>query len=311
MEAAGVTGAGSEWAREALSEAGRCHGALVLKSAGGAFWLEPATPSDVPELACLNLSVKLDLADCETALLHPETGFARRGGFFKVMDADELRSCLNDPRSLIFVLRAVAEDEDTGRIVASLWVSLDDPGFAEPSASLTGYLREHPALAAALREGRVCYGRELIVARDATRYLSPVAALFYGSFRALHAAGFAYALSEVYRVVEYHSGAPAAEAGPGAAECGHVVNIINEAALSSVAEAAGLRIARNRPRTLDFDGGLYLTIEPEIILFDLALTVETLAHSLHNQKAGVAFVNAGERGGSSECRTQTDGERHV
>jgi hypothetical protein len=304
--------AGLAQAREALQSAGRYSRALVVQgNAGGSFRLEPATLDDVPELARLNLSVRLDMADCEAALLDPETGFARRGGFFKVMGADDLRRCLRDERSLIFVLRDVSAGEDTRRIVASLWVSLEDLGFVEHSASLIRSLHEHPALAAALREGRVCYARELIVARDAPRFISPDAALFSGSFSSLHATGFAYALSEVYRVVDYCTGTSPTEAGPESSECGHAVNILNEAALHSVAEAGGLRIARNRPRKLDFEGGLSVTIEPEVILFDFAVTLPVLAKRLQEQETVLDVLAGGEQDGSDAYRKEADGSCHV
>lgn len=246
----------------------------VLSNGRGALLLDVAGRDDVGELARLNRSVRLDMTHYETVLSHGEEGFARRGGFFEVMDEEGVGRCVDDARSVVFVLRCApdAPGAGCGRIVASLWVSLDDPGFDAPSPGLLGYLDEHPPLADALAEGRVCYGRELIVARDAPRAISPGMALFYGAFRAMRAAGFDHALSEVYRVVGYRVGAEDFDA-----------DIANEAALRSVADAGGLAIARNRPRTLDFAGGLSVTIEPVAVLFDFAVTLRVLEGRLAEQ----------------------------
>ncbi|MDR3137007.1 MAG: hypothetical protein LBU07_06355 [Coriobacteriales bacterium] len=235
----------------------------------GAFFLDVATPNDVPELAKLNVSVKLDMAHYERTFSQGETGFARRGGFFKVMDAHDIARCIGDARSIIFTLRDEGAGASHGRIVASLWASLEDPGFAEPSPSLARYIDGNPAFAEAGAHGAVCYGRELIVARDAPRFISPGAAVFYGSLCALRTAGFNYVLSEVYRVVAY-------------CVCSrtHSVNITNEAALRSVVEVGGLRIATNRLRTLDCEGNLNITIEPQVVLFDCAAVLQRLGEEL-------------------------------
>jgi hypothetical protein len=237
----------------------------VFANGSGAFRLDVATADDVLELAQLNLSVKLDMAHYERTFSHGEAGFACRGGFFEVMDTGGIARCIGDVRSVVFTLRDEGVGTSRGRIIASLWVSLDDPGFAEPSPSLVCYVDENPALAKARACGAVCYGRELIVARDAPRFINPGAAVFYGSFRALRAAGFGYALSEVYRVVAYRVGTRT-----------HSVDITNEAALHSVMEVGGLRIATNGLRMLDFEGGLSVTIAPLVVLFDFAAVLQRL-----------------------------------
>ncbi|MDR1013668.1 MAG: hypothetical protein LBL86_01630 [Coriobacteriales bacterium] len=257
----------------------------VLSNEGGALLLDVAGKGDVSELALLNRSVRLDMAHYETVLSHGDAGFAHRGGFFKVMDEGAIGRCVDDARSVVFVLREAGDGNAAtggagrGRIVGSLWVSLDDPGFDAPSPDLVAYLDGHPLLAKALAEGRVCYGRELIVARDAPRAVHPGMALFCGAFRAMQAAGFAYALSEVYRVVGYRVGAEDFDA-----------DIVNEAALRSVADAGGLAIARNSPRVLDFDGGPDVTIEPVAVLFDFAVTLQRLERRLSEQGVVTAPV---------------------
>jgi hypothetical protein len=270
------------WATGALEKA------VMFSHEDGAFLLDSAERDDVTELALLNSSVKLDMANYERALSRDEAGFARRGGFFEILNAEGIERHLGDGRSAIFVLRDVSDAVSPtllstscrGPIIASLWVSLDDPGFDVLSPELASYLDEHPALADALAKGRVCYGRELIVARDAPKPMSPSMAIFYGSFYAMRSAGFDYALSEVYRVVEYRVGSAAFDG-----------DVTNEAALCSVAEAGGFQIAVNNPRTLDFDGGLSVTIEPLIVLFDFAVTLQKLDRHLSKQGVVTTFLD--------------------
>jgi hypothetical protein len=263
---------------------------VVFSHEDGTFLLDVAGKNDVFELALLNSSVKLDMADYARTLSRDEAGFARRGGFFEILNAEGIERHLDDGRSAIFVLRDVSyvvsstllSTSCCGPIIASLWISLVDPGFDTLSSGLASYLDGHPALASALADDRVCYGRELIVARDAPRFVSPSMAIFAGSFHAIQAAGFDYALSEVYRVVEYRVGTEVFDG-----------DITNEAALCSVAEAGGFQIAVNNPRTLDFDGGLSVTIEPLIVLFDFAVTLRKLDR--HLSKQGVVTTFSDER----------------
>ncbi|MDR1083241.1 MAG: hypothetical protein LBL27_05175 [Coriobacteriales bacterium] len=258
---------------------------VVFSHEGGAFLLDVAGRDDVAELARLNLSVKLNMAHFEKLLLSDDaTGFAHRGGFFKVMDAEALKRCIDESHSIIFVLRELGDRKDGeglsgGRIVASFWVSLDDPGFVPPSSSFARYLEKHPVLTGALAQGKVCYGRELIVARDAPKFMSPSMAIFCGAFHTMQKAGFGYALSEVYRLAGYCVGTDVFGA-----------DIANEAALHMVAEAKGFRIARNELRTLDFDEGLSVTIEPLAVLFDFAVTLRGLGNWLVEQEVEVQEV---------------------
>jgi hypothetical protein len=275
---------------------------VVFSHESGAFLLDIANKDDVSELALLNSSVKLDMTRYERVLSQDETGFAQRGGFFKVMAAEEIERCMDSARSVIFVLRDMPDGATAGcgRIVASLWVSLDDPGFDALSPEFARYLDEHPALASALTDGRVCYGRELIVARDAPRFMSPSMAVFSGSFHTMRSAGFDYALSEVYRVAEYRAGTKVFD-----------VDITNEAALCSVAEAGGLHIAKNNLRTLDFGGELSVTIEPLIVLFDFAITLRRLDRKLSEQGAMTTFSDERDQRGREAQNRQSEKRSHA
>jgi hypothetical protein len=252
----------------------------VFSNEKGAFLLDVACLDDVCELAQLNSSVKLDMTHFETVLSRAASGFARRGGFFEVMGKDALRRCLEDERSVIFVLRDVSDGaaKGGGSIVASLWMSLHDLGFVPLSPGFADYIDEHIALRSALAQSKVCYGRELIVSRDAPRFINPSRAIFYGAFRAMKKAGFDYALSEVYRVVGYRVGTDV-----------FAVDVVNEAAARAVAEVKGFHIAENVLRTLDFDEGLSVTIEPLAMLFDFKVTLRALEGWLRKQKIVTRF----------------------
>jgi hypothetical protein len=292
-----------------IERAFRAWETVVFSHESGAFLLDIANKNDVSELAQLNSSVKLDMTRYERVLSQDEAGFAQRGGFFEVMSAEDIERCMDSGRSVIFVLRDVSSDVAVGRgfaaagrgpIVTSLWVSLDDPGFDTLSPEFTRYLDEHPALASALTDGRVCYGRELIVARDAPRFMSPSMAVFSGSFHTMRSGGFDYALSEVYRVAEYRAGTKVFDG-----------DITNEAALCSVAEAGGLHIARNNLRTLDFDGELSVTIEPLIVLFDFAITLRRLDRKLSEQGAMTTFSDERDQRGREAQNRQSEKRSHV
>jgi hypothetical protein len=285
-----------------LEDAFKAWETVVFSHESGTFLLDIANKDDVSELALLNSSVKLDMTRHERVLSQDETGFAQRGGFFKAMDAEEIERHLDSGRSAIFVLRDVSDGATAGcgRIVASLWVSLDDPGFDALSPEFTSYLDEHPALASALASGAVCYGRELIVARDAPRFISPSMAIFSGSFHTMRSVGFDYALSEVYRVTEYRAGTKV-----------FGVDITNEAALCSVAEARGLHIARNNLRTLDFGGELSVTIEPLIVLFDFAITLRRLDRKLLEQGAMTTFSDERDQRGREAQNRQSEKRSHA
>jgi hypothetical protein len=233
----------------------------------GGFRVQLAGVEDASELADLNRSVKLNMAQGKELFSGGEPGFARSGGFFTVMDEAALKNCLTDERSALFVLRAAGEA--SGPIVASLWISLDDPGFQQASASLSHYLNHHRELRQAAKDGRLCYGRELIVASYAPRPSSPSAALFFAAFTALQKLGFSHALSEVYKVVGYHFGARSQS-----------VNTTNEAALRRVAEAGGQRIAENEPRLLALGEDVSVSIEPQVVLFDFAICLPVLTARL-------------------------------
>jgi hypothetical protein len=80
--------------------------------------------------------------------------------------------------------------------------------------------------------------------------------------------------------------------GGGAGRQRHAVNITNEAALHSVAEVGGIQIATNRDRSLDFEDGLTVTIEPLIVLFDF----DTVLQRLDKELFGDELVAQKDRG---------------
>ncbi|MDR1421261.1 MAG: major capsid protein [Coriobacteriales bacterium] len=272
---------------------------VVFTRGRGALCLDSATEDDVPELARLNQNVQLDLTRYQEVFSSGERSFAQHGGFLSVMDASELTRCLHSDRSALFTLREAgyaggdtaapvgtnastitntSTNASTERIIASLWISLDDPGFAAPSPDFLRALGEHPALDEALKQGTVCYARELIVAKDAPRSISPSRAVFYGGFSNMLKAGFNYALAEVYRIIEYHTWDEEGKSG-----VGHPVDSVNEAALHSVADAGGFRIGRNTVRVYELEKYVSLTIEPQVVLFELIPSLQKLSQELTAQ----------------------------
>jgi hypothetical protein len=291
---------------------------LSFASAPGSLLLDAARSEDVAELERLNLSVKLDIGRCEEIFSSGKGSFAHSGGFFKIMDAAELDHQIASRASMIFVLRteaaagategafalapAAVSSEGTPvlaaatttpaavsspavpcsptRIVASLWMALDDPGFVRPGPDFQRYLDQNPRLAQAMRDGEVCYARELIVARDAPHFIDCSRAIFYGAFLNARLAGFRYALAEIYRVVGY-----------GGQSKG--ISVMNEAALRAATQASGRRVAPNSLRTLHFDEGPSVTIEPQILLFSFDAALLGLRRQLESQ--GVTLKPEGDR----------------
>ena len=264
---------------------------LAFKRGASRIFLALAPANDGPELAQLTQLGQLDRRLQAQTFLASLSAFGQSGGFFNVMDAAELSACIASERSTIFTLR---QDTDKtglvppGRIIASLWVSLDDPGFMPPSPDLLQALVEYPALGQAWAQGKVCYARELIVARGILHRISPTRALFYGSFAQLRQAGFTHALAEVYRVTGYRLtdvGGPDSQS--------HSLDIVNRLALHSVANAAGLVLGDNALRSYSFAQGLEITIQPLIVLFDFARTLEKLQQWMTAQAID---IDSGDQG---------------
>ena len=287
---------------------------LAFKRGASRIFLDLAQANDGPELAQLNQSVQLDMRLQAQTFLASLSAFGQSGGFFNVMDAAELSACIASERSTIFTLKtktqgrflcpgqepplvpvSCAQDRGTvpvscqqRDIIASLWVSLDDPGFMPPSPDLLQALAEYPALGQAWAQGKVCYARELIVARGIPHSISPTRALFYGSFAQLRQAGFTHALAEVYRVTGYRLtdvGGPDSQS--------HSLDIVNRLALHSVANAAGLVLGDNALRSYSFAQGLEITIQPLIVLFDFARTLEKLQQWMTAQAID---IDSGDQG---------------
>jgi hypothetical protein len=160
-----------------------------------------------------------------------------------------------------------------GNLVATLWVSLDDPAFDEQVLTRADAKRHSSSLSTAQREGRLCYARELITVEGLAGRFSRSAMIFYGSFSSLSEDGFTHALSEVYRIVSV-------QVDGNLRQCA----ITNRAGLKAAMKCGGVPIGFNQRRTLALDEGVRIVIEPLVVLFELAEALAQTEAILLRQK---------------------------
>lgn len=184
--------------------------------------LDVAGEADAPRLAELYRGVKIGPGNYKARLAPDAEGnFREAGGMFVTLDEAGVRQVMNEPDSCFAVARR------DGRIVASFWVSYQDP-------AMESYEPRDRGLERAMDGGRVFHLRELIVA-DARAGRKIPHTLYYTIMQTAAAEGFTHSLFEIYRVDSYLDGKE------------HAVGMLNERSLYA-ALASGAYMDGEQPQ---------------------------------------------------------------
>jgi hypothetical protein len=256
-------------------------GVTVLRMGDGALLsCRIANSDDAPALAALSASIQMRPSDMDAfaRFMDPDEpgGFARCGGFFEVMDEAGFARVIASGRDRIFLVC-----EEDGRIAASLWVSLADPGFEGNydahghTAGFAAVLNGDGRLREALSASRVCFARELMASAAAGRHGARLSDLAFNyAFGQMAQAGFTYALSEVYEVVGYMDEVEYRRC-----------RVSNGGGMRAAVGSGGRLGGVNDQRLITLPrAGVSVEILPHIIVFEFAQVMPVLAGYLEQRK---------------------------
>jgi hypothetical protein len=153
---------------------------------------------------------------------------------------------------------------------ALLWMSRRDPDFERFPEDLTAYMKQDALFREAVRMGRALHVRDLIVDPDAAESKAYSYLLFWRVFEAMLRQGYAYGISEIYRILSYTDGGGT-----------HKVDMDNEGCMRIIRDIGCVETGYRAPQTIrvmgaDGPSGVTAEVLPRIVIFEF----ETIANRL-------------------------------